>query len=241
MHRVLALMAAWRLRVVTVLAILTLAVGIAGQIFDSVQEILVDRNIVGYLTLLVVIDIAAQGIGNARESSRDAAANQDFASPQLEAAASKSGKGEAQFLEYAGQTTLPIIRAAVRGRRPIRILVKHPETIEGTVQRQRSVSTLDTLLTQVFVNYPISWEIRCYKLPYSLRGRKIGNDLLEVGWLTPDPARASCHGHDNPSLLMHPGASENIQFLDMFDRTFQELWEHADSEDAALVLARLAP
>ena len=74
-----------------------------------------------------------------------------------------------------------------------------------------------------------------------LRARRIGVDLLEIGWLTPDPRRNTAYGHQNPSLLLRAGAASNATFVDFFDRTFNELWDHSETEDGAAVLARLTP
>lgn len=144
------------------------------------------------------------------------------------------------LLEYAGNTTLPLIRAIRRQGVPLRILVKHPETIDG-LQRDRNITTLDAIYNSVFDDAPELLEIRCYKLPYTLRGRRLGKELLELGWLTPDLRRQTAFGHENPCLIAELSNRHNEHLRLFFDKTFKTLWEDDSTEDGKAVLERFQP
>ncbi|HZV75655.1 MAG TPA: hypothetical protein VFF79_18235 [Conexibacter sp.] len=172
-------------------------------------------------------------------SSVRLAPNQDASMPILEARIESGRTDGVDLIEYAGLTTLPLIRAIGRASRPLRLLLKHPDTTEG-VQQQRMIATLDTLYTAILPSYTQPWEVRCYRLPYSLRARRIGTEFLEIGWLTPDPRRRTAHGHDNPSLLIDLTASAGVLFLSFFDRTFADLWDDDSTEIGADVFTRFS-
>ena len=120
----------------------------------------------------------------------------------------------------------------------MRLLVKHPETVVG-IQRQRMLATLDTLYNSIFDNYTGSFEIRCYRLPFTLRGRRLGREVLELGWLTPDIQRQTAYGHANPLILVDLSTKRNEHLQMFFDRTFNDYWKDDKTEDGRAVLGRL--
>jgi hypothetical protein len=121
----------------------------------------------------------------------------------------------------------------------LRILVKHPDTVEG-MQKQRMITTLDTIYNSIYEDgCPARVELRCYRQPFSLRGRRFGKKLLELGWLTVDAKRQMAFGHSNPSIVVDLTTTENEYLLRFFERTFDDLWNDPTTEDGKKVLARL--
>lgn len=221
--------------VIAVLATVALVVSKLSPDFDSWMR---SSQIIPYLTLLLLLDLAGTARSTSGESWLNTAVDQDTSLPQLIAAAGHCRGEDVQLLEYAGQTTLPLIREIARVGARLQILVKHPDTITG-LQQQRMITTLDTLYNSVFENAPKErFELRCYRLPYSLRARRIGTRVLELGWLTPDPKRQSAFGHSNPSLLIDLSVDESQAYKDFFTKSFAELWDATDTEDGRLVLER---
>ncbi len=208
---------------------------LAAQVVPEVQLFLISSGIIPFLTLLAVLDLSAAVHAAIRKPTFEIASNQDRSLPTLIESVPACRAESADLLEYAGATTLPLIRAIRREHVPLRILVKHPETVDG-LQRQRMITTLDTLYTSVFEDYRGQYEIRCYRQPYSLRGRMLGSRLLELGWLTPDPKRQTAFGHANPSLLIDLTAGDHRELRSFFERTFEELWTAPDTVDALAVL-----
>lgn len=122
----------------------------------------------------------------------------------------------------------------------MRMLVKHPATVSG-LQRHRMITTLDTLYNSIFENCPADCEIRCYRLPFNMRGRRMGREMLEIGWLTSDVRRQTAYGHSNPCVLVDLTSSKNEYLREFFDRTFTDIWNAPDTEDAREVLEQLPP
>lgn len=228
----------YRSKALTFLAVLVVLALIASKVFPSFGAFLTSNNVVPYLTLLLVIDLSLllysqnNAVGDGVDRFRD----QDESLPALIAAVSSCRKSRIDLIEYAGGSALPLIREIQRRRIPVRILVKHPDTVSG-VQRLRMTSTLDTFYNSIFAQSD-DFEIRCYRLPYSVRARRFGNSFLELGWLTPDPKRQTAYGHGNPSIMVDLKVVENQTFEEFFDRSFDTLWEAQDTEDGRAVLDR---
>lgn len=223
----------YRARALVLLGTSAAFVLIASEVFPEAQEYLTKSNIVSLLTLIIVIDIAYAINTIQLKESLHFASNQDealeFLLPLI------SDCTQADLIEYAGSTPLPIIRQIQRERIPIRILVKHPDTLQG-LQKSRSITTLDTLYNSVFKDHTGDYEIRCYRLPFSLRGRHLHGKILELGWLTPDYKNQTAFGHSNPTTLIDLPDKRNEYLLDFFNRTFSDYWNHTDTEDGHNVL-----
>jgi hypothetical protein len=233
-----ALRERYRIHVSATLAVLVLVTFFVAREITTVQKFLVDSGLIQYLTLIVLLDLAISVYRLQSPGVCRLMRNQDEAMPRLlDAVASCRGEG-ADLLEYAGMTTLPLIRAIRRECVPLRMLVKHPETIEG-MQKQIMITTLDALYNAVFAGYDGACEIRCYRLPFTLRGRRLGKEVLELGWLTPDAKRQTAYGHGNPSIIAELSTTRNDHLRVFFEKTFNELWTNSGTEDGRAVLARL--
>ncbi|HTW14761.1 MAG TPA: hypothetical protein VMF51_06505 [Nocardioides sp.] len=214
-----------------------LLAGVAAVFIDPVDDFLKGSNVVPYLCLLLLIDLALAERSRLADEVVDVSINQDEAMPKLMQIAQTLRHEQVDLLEYAGQTTLPLMRCVARQELPVRILIKHPETV-APMQRQRTISTLDTLYTSVFDKYSAGFEVRCYRGPFTLRGRRLGHRVLELGWLTTDRDRQTAYGHDNPSMLHDIRRPDTLHLTKFFDKTFTDLWDAPDTEDGAAVLAR---
>lgn len=221
-----------------VLAIFVVLGLFASQAWPGLQDILVQKGVFITITLLILIDVARREALRTQNDYITSQENQDRSLPLLIAAVPECRQESVDLLEYAGGTTLPLIREIRRHSVPMRLLLKHPETAEG-LQRQRMVTTLDEIFSSVFSGYAGAFEARCYRQPYSLRGRRMGTKLLEVGWLTPDYMRKTAHGHSNPCIHIDLGSGTHRYFLDFFTKTFDDLWDAPDTEDAKTVYERM--
>jgi hypothetical protein len=227
-----------RIQASVTLGVLAALTFIAAQAVPAVQQYLITTGLVHYVTLIVVLDLAVSVYLLQRPPAMRLARDQDESMPALIEALPRCHTEGADLLEYAGSTTLPLIRAIRREGVPVRMLVKHPETVDG-FQRQRNITTLDTLYTSIFEDYDGSYEVRCYRLPFSLRGRRLGKQIVELGWLTPDIRRQTAFGHQNPTLIADLSNPGNSHLRVFFDKTFDTLWNDEGTEDGRSVLARL--
>lgn len=238
--RVQAFVARYRLQLLGTLAVLATLSIIAEQVIPGFQSWLIKIGVIQYVTLLIVLDIAASEHSARREQQSRALRaqpNQDVALPLLIEHVEQCRPTSADLLEYACATTLPLVRAIRREHVPMRLLVKHPDTLSG-LQQQRAITALDTLYNSIFDEYSGFFDIRCYRQPYSLRARRFGNSLLELGWLTPDWRRETAYGHGNPSIIVDLKREENEAPAQFFERTFSALWDAPDTEDGHAVLEK---
>ncbi len=228
----------YRVHASATLAVLAALTFIAAEIVPAVQQFVFASGLIQYVTLMVLLDLAISVYLQQRPPATRLVRNQDESMPRLIEAVAHCRTDGADLLEYAGATTLPLIRAIRREGVSMRMLVKHPETVAG-IQKQRMITTLDTLYNSIFDDYQGSFEIRCYRLPFTLRGRRLGKEVLELGWLTPDVRRQMAYGHANPSLIADLSTRSNEYLRIFFDRTFEELWKDDGTEDGRAVLERL--
>ncbi len=228
----------YRIQTSATLAVLAAVTFIAAEFVPAIQQFVLTTGLLQYITLIVLLDLAASIYVMQRPPATRIARNQDESMPRLLEALPRCRTDSVDLLEYAGATTLPLIRAIRREGVPMRMLVKHPETIDG-LQRQRNITTLDTICNSIFDDYRGSFEIRCYRLPYTLRGRRLGKELLELGWLTPDVKRKTAFGHGNPSLIADLSNSNNEHLHIFFKTTFETYWNDQGTEDGRAVLERL--
>jgi hypothetical protein len=231
-----ALLATYRRQAIAVIAVIAIITIIAAEVFPTVQNFLTARNVVAFVTLLILLDLAAIEYKQTTEDSGvRIIKNQDESLPYLGTQVKHCRHSTIDLLEYAASTTLPLIREIRREEVPLRILVKHPDTVVG-LQRQRMIATLDTIYNSIFENYTGSLEIRCYRQPYSLRARRLGEHVMELGWLTPDIKRRMAYGHANPSMLVDLRQVENAHLRIFFQRTFDDLWGATDTQNGLDVL-----
>lgn len=230
----------YRIHILATLAVLATLLFIVAEVVPAVQQYISDSDLIQYITLIVLLDLATAIYIYQRPATTSLVRNQDETMQKLIETVVLCRSDGVDLLEYAGATTLPLIRAIQREGVPMRMLVKHPETITG-IQSRRNITTLDTLYNSIFDNYEGSFEIRCYRLGYTLRARRLGKELLELGWLTPDIKHKTAYGHGNPSVLVDLSTSRNEYLQEFFNRTFSDLWEHDGTEDGLAVLNRLLP
>ena len=218
------------LTIILIISILIKSNGKARE-WLSVQELLF---IYLYLILMVIIDISV-AINSNKKNSIQMKEKQNKTMPVLINNVQQcSVNDSSDLIEYAGQSTLPLIREIKDKGLKIRLLIQHPDKISGA-QRQRSLTTLDTLYNTIFSD-STNFEIRCYRQPYSLRGRKIANKILELGWLTPDIQNETTFGLVNPAILVDLSDRKNDYLLRFFEKTFNNLWNDSFTEDGNIVL-----
>lgn len=227
-----------RVHVSGALAVIATLTLMASEIFPKVHDIVQKNQVIEYVILFVVLDLAVSIHLLKGHGAAHLARNQDESLTHLIEAVHHCRTGGVDLLEYAGSTTLPLIRAIQREGVPMRMLVKHPDTVAG-LQRQRMITTLDTLFNSIFENHQSYFEVRCYRMPFCVRGRRLGQEVLELGWLTPDTKRQTAYGHSNPSVVVDLSTKSSDFVREFFERTFEDLWKADDTEDARVVLQRI--
>lgn len=150
---------------------------------------------------------------------------------------------DADLIEYSGDTVRPLLERLATAGTQVRLLLKHPESV-GIAQRDKILTTYRYIKEYQFKNNPDAIQIRFYKIPATLRGRRLDTRLLNVGWYTPDVATGGrvsdweVIGHLNPTITGYLQTNEGYALNLMFSRTFDGMWGTA--EDSAMVYSRLA-
>jgi len=221
---------------------------------EPVREVLVERQLVNVLLFLLVVNtllyldrLARQlGVAGLRGIVR-VSPDQGSDTPAMVAAVEALAPGTARFVEFSGYTVLDLITEVLRRGWDVELLVKHPESV-GHIQRNTVLMVLQRLELLTTVDIPGSKDrlhVKCYRANASLRGRKLGDKLVNLGWYTPTFLRdqegnpLEVLGHANPLITARVDAPEGRCFGRMFDRVFQELWEDPSTVDWQEVLKKL--
>lgn len=226
----------YREQTLVAFAIISTVVLILSEIIPSLRHFLSEASVIEYATLLLVIDVAL-ALHSLRRQSQPLRvhSSQADSAAELSAVASQCRGETVDLLEFAGMNALQLIRALRASEANIRMLMKHPDSVVGA-QRDRAMDMILLLQLTLFVDYKGSFKLRCYRAPYSLRGRRLGDRLLELGWLTPSGDPEFVHGYDNPSILLDPMERSSAALVDFFSRSFEELWSDSETLDAVAVL-----
>jgi hypothetical protein len=144
----------------------------------------------------------------------------------------------ADLIAFSGRDARGILEEILRHSGcPIRLLMKHPDSV-GRIQRQWIVAELERMQRYLVPEYSETLHIRCYRAPYSLRGRKLHPYLINVGWYTPlIDDEVEVVGHTNPLVIAKLDTPEGASLCKMFDTLFEALWNASTTEDAATVMS----
>ena len=194
----------YRRQVIVAIVVVASGVLLLSQVSSAVNSVVSGTAVVGYATMLLVADVAlsVEGVVSRIREVRISREQDALLATLLEAVDNASRKASADLLEYAGISITPVIRRLQDKEMPMRILLKHPDTC-GRYQKQRSLSNIEALYNSVLKDAR-QFEVRCYRAPYSIRGRRIGDHFLEVGWLTPDFGRDTAYGRSQSVRVPGP-------------------------------------
>lgn len=212
---------------------------IVGSQVDSVSDAFIESGAMQLLILTVLLElsisIGSAGRGAISVYGRD----REVAQTLLEEVRGRSIPS-ADMLEFSGVAVESLIHTLAANGCRVRLLVKHPETV-SPFQRRRIVANLEALFGR---DYADRIEVRCYRFGASLRGRRLGDELINLGWYTPfiengSLARYEVMGHDNALVTAVLGTAEGRHLERMFRQVFDDIWDATDTENAPEVVERL--
>jgi hypothetical protein len=165
--------------------------------------------------------------------SRDQEANNDHLTALIRGLPNITA---ARFLAFSGRDARLFVEQVLEHSDcAVQLLVKHPESV-GPVQQRWILAELDRLQRYAMARHGGRLQVRCYRQPYSLRGRKLEPHLVDVGWYTPRPGDpVEVVGHRNPLVTVRLDSEEGVAIARMFDEVFEALWGAPDSEDVARI------
>lgn len=143
----------------------------------------------------------------------------------------------ADFLEYSCNHAWPLVNRAVKDAGcQIRILLRHPEG-QGSAQKRWIEGSLMRLKRDYLDVHPGRIEVRCYREPASLRGRRFEPYVINVGWYTPYVDNEDqVLGHKNPLITARLTSEEGLKLSRMFAGLFNALWHSPSTASAEEVL-----
>jgi hypothetical protein len=227
-------------RIAWILAVIVIVGFIVGHAVPPLTHAIIDSQALNVIILFLLLDVSVALSDVVRSQrgirvSRDQPADTDELMKRL----SELSIRDADMLEYSAVTVEEIIRHLKNCGCRLRILVKHPDAVAKS-QRFRILQSLDQYYNLILDDYEGKAEIRCYREPASLRGRRFGGSLINIGWYTPDVARPGLgvRGHTNPVITADLSTPEGENLLRMFNGLFDALWTSQTTESAREVLDR---
>jgi len=143
---------------------------------------------------------------------------------------------KADLLEYSSFMVTQLLEDLMRKRATIRLLICDPDHAINDWQARRIRNCISTLCDFTFADYSKA-TVRCYRIPASVRGRRI-DDLLNVGWYF--------YGHDfygvqgtNTMITVNTKSPDGILFQKLFTDSFEMLWNHPQTQQLDLATGRL--
>ena len=142
----------------------------------------------------------------------------------------------ADLIEYSSFMVNSLLEELCRQHATIRLLICDPECAINDWQAGRIRATIITLRDITFRNYEQA-TVRCYRVPASVRGRKL-DDLLNLGWYY--------YGHElygvqgtATMLTVRTSSTEGRQLEALFNESFDMLWNHPSTRQINLASEKL--
>jgi hypothetical protein len=159
--------------------------------------------------------------------SRNSDAPQDRVNDDLRQFIRSNRPEQMDMIEYSSSTVVPLLQAASDARCTVRLLIKKPSSSDPDRQPHRIVQGIDRLYVGNYHEHGLS--IRFYEENASLRGRKIDDQLINVGWYTydkRDPDRGlQLWGSQNTMITVQRKSFEEFSAVDeLFSEVFENLW-----------------
>jgi hypothetical protein len=151
--------------------------------------------------------------------------SQREASQELIALVERDKPKKADLIELSTATIDDLLESLKRENCQIRLLMQSPDCAITNYQKDRIQQRIRDLMNVTLREYTRS-EIRLYAVPCSIRGRLIGESVINIGWYTYSNDEIGAYGHDNPLVTARVDTPEGRELCRMFQRAFDWLWGH---------------
>lgn len=203
-----------------------------------VADWLVKNNLFGLIIIGLMVQVVAlldELIrGRNIESGINRDQNEDL--EKLRAYVRDRRPEKADLLEYSSFMVTTLLEDLRKRGVAIRLLICDPDHAINDWQTRRIRGCISTLCDFTFHDYAKA-TVRCYQIPASLRGRRIG-DLLNVGWYY--------YGHEfygvqgSATMMTANTDSPEGGFLRaQFEEVFNSLWNHPETRQLDLATGSL--
>lgn len=145
---------------------------------------------------------------------------------------------KARLIQYSGYMARQVIEKLLEEGATVELLLQHSGCALNDLQKNKIM-----LFKEAIVDLPNkrNLTVKYYKESASMRGIKLDDDFLSVGWYiyrnqeNSDPNQKTSnegwlYGHNNAAINIHlyHASTECRDLVDTFDRTFKALWESAE-------------
>jgi hypothetical protein len=219
------------------LGLLAILAFLLAQVIPDIEQWMLKSNALTLLIFLLVLDISYVLSQLVLRPQITVSRDQDDDQTEFLKLCKNSRIDRADLLEFSTAEAGAIIRALKERQCPMRILVKHPDSVQEDDAKERVIQTVWRLIEHTLDDCPKA-SIRCYRQPASIRGRRLGNAYLNLSWYTPDlkTPQFETRGHTNPLITVDLATLEGQYLLRMFEGLFDRLWTSKYTEDAKAVM-----
>jgi len=219
----------------TVLIALVLLVYAISQFVPDVNQWIITRGFFNVLLVALVIDlihrvIALKGAPSSLETYED----QAQALPQILTFVKEERPEKCDLLEYSTSSTRQLLQELKKANVKIRLLICHPEKAVSDHERKAIELGIENIHKD-FKNYD-RITVRQYATPASLRGRNIGDKLINVGWYlySSTGGEVDVRGHDTMMITSDADTPQVHKLKETFSRAFDTLWDDPTTEELVL-------
>jgi hypothetical protein len=138
-----------------------------------------------------------------------------------------------KMIEYSSATVRQVVEKALSDGIHVKLLLKNPKTMDlDEDDWMEEYNRIRNSLRHYCDNITSSGDlyVRFYEENATLRGRKVGDDVINVGWYTFDGRTGgvtSVWGPQNPTIFFYEGDHENYPSMNnFFEEVFGHLWEN---------------
>ncbi len=196
-----------------------------------IEEFIVETNIFSILIIgfmVVVLDHLVELHPAPAKPEMELYARHTDATVALEKYLAARQVTKADLIEYSARTINDLLQELRAVNCEIRLLLQHPDAAGPKFQHQRIRESIADLTKVVFENYN-RVEIRCYRLPASIRARCFDDDQVFVGWYRYVGGDTWVAGHTNPMIAAISHNPAGKELLGWFRSSFDALWNHPDT------------
>src|SRR5215475_5994286 len=208
----------------TVLIALVLLVYAISQFVPDVNQWIITRGFFNVLLVALVIDLIHRVIGlKGAPSSLETYEDQAQALPQILTFVKEERPEKCDLLEYSTSSTRQLLQELKKANVKIRLLICHPEKAVSDHERKAIELGIENIHKD-FKNYD-RITVRQYATPASLRGRNIGDKLINVGWYlySSTGGEVDVRGHDTMMITSDADTPQGHKLKETFSRAFDTL------------------
>lgn len=219
------------IKVVTrILEVAVIVVWLIAQFVPSLGAWIREQNLIELVVLVIVVELIGTSADLQDRLNKQLALTPDqgAASQHLISVIERARPETAKLIGLSAGKREDVLNALTRGNWEIRLLVQHPEAAMNPDLSEHLREKIKELANITFIQYQ-RVSIRLYRRPCLVRGTKLGDRTVTVGWYACGAGAYEFFGHSNPVVIAPAGTTEATELMAFFDRAFDYLWSHPET------------